>query len=179
MKTGFRKHLSSGILMLAVVQFFVFVMYKELFMNLYYLIFSSIFFILGAVLPDIDSKSSIPHRHFKRIYYALSAVMCFSLGYFILSYLGYQSDFYLIITNLFASLAISYIAVAVSVRKLRHRGFLHSVGMAVFYGTAVFLIFYFLQFEIIIAFATGFLAMYGWYFHKVIDKMGDKLKWYH
>lgn len=165
--------------MLLVMQVAVFFAYPDLFVNIYYIIFSSAFFILGSVMPDIDSRKSIPHRHFKRVYYVLSLVFCFALGYFLLSYFDVMSEIYMWLIMILGAVIMSYAIVELSVRKLKHRGFLHSPLMALIYGTVIFLVIYVLNFGIVISFVIGFFAMYGWYFHRIVDKTGDSLKWHH
>ncbi|MDD5417761.1 MAG: metal-dependent hydrolase [Candidatus Nanoarchaeia archaeon] len=176
MKTGFRFHLFAGIAMIVLFQTVVFFTNNELFFNLRYLIFSTMFFILGSIMPDIDSKNSIPHRHFKKFYYIFASIFFIFISAIVMDYLEVIGVFYYWVIAVFVSLITAYLLVGKTVKKLRHRGFFHTLPMALVYGTSASLFVYILGTNRVISLIIGFVSMYGWYFHKIVDYIGDRIK---
>ncbi|MEM3555264.1 MAG: metal-dependent hydrolase [Candidatus Micrarchaeia archaeon] len=165
MKTGFTVHLLSG--------FLLFLLFTILFGAPGWM--AGVAFIIGAVLPDLDSPVSKPRRAARWIlllvflsllllFYPSLAEVCAELKF---GWCGYL-PFLLI---LFVFLAVEVVDALIP----GHRGFLHTLPAAALYGCIVsFAVFYF-GVNLAGSIRAGGWAFLGYASHIAVDLIGDAI----
>jgi membrane-bound metal-dependent hydrolase YbcI (DUF457 family) len=167
MRTGFGEHL------LAAVVIFVILLLLSGISPSIELPLGGTFFILGALMPDLDSPASKPRKFMSKVIFIL-ALAILLLFYPQLSALcgGFAEP----ICEYLPLLSILLVFTAVYIANLmipRHRGFLHSFPAAVLYGVAVCLLMLFLG--IGDPFRIGAWAFGGYLSHLAVDFIGDAI----
>lgn len=163
----FKNHLLTGLVLLGATQILLYLVLKEV--NITYFILSSVFFILGTVLPDIDLQNSKVHKAFRFVLYPFSFVLGFYFVYPLINSLNSQISVFLAIT--FPAVIILSYEFVISKKGFKHRGFLHSLPAAVLYGFLVFLISMKFNLSLVYLFSLCFLGFFGWYVHEMTDKI--------
>jgi len=163
MKTGFREHSLTALLAAAL-----------LFGALYWLgeltpltaLAGALFFAVSGVLPDIDSKTSIPRRHFRKAVLLAGVLLALAAFPFLTESFEYG-----------ALIALAIPAVVYFASELvlpGHRGFMHSHLASVGYGAVVVILLDRLAgLEWDTAFFIGLCAACGYSFHLLVDWLGD------
>lgn len=166
----FENHFLTGLPLIAAIQIFFYLMMKEI--NIAYLIISSVSFIAGTVLPDIDLKTSKIHKSFRFVIYPLSFVFGFYFVYPLVNLISAQIS--VLLTIAFSVLVIISYEYVLSKKGFRHRGFLHTLPAAVLYGFLIFFISRKFNLIPVHLFCSSFLGFFGWYFHEMTDKIWSR-----
>jgi hypothetical protein len=169
MKTGFGEHILAGLVSLVIL---ILLGFGKLSMNV--LIIASFVFIIGSVLPDLDSPFSKPRRIFRKVILAIMILLIFVFYDGIVSICNSTIKSYCAYSPLFAALTPLLVLVILDALIPRHRGFLHSFSAAVVYGVFVLLILInkpSLSDSLIIS----LFGAIGYTVHILVDFFGDRL----
>jgi hypothetical protein len=151
-----------------------------------------LFGIIGSLLPDIDSKSSIPSIFFKTFVYFLFLSVSFMflvnnknklLDYFHLDFLSFS---FLLI---FVSISFSFFIIKYFQNIMKHRGIIHSIPFAILSSLFIFEFFKFLNFYFLDLYNFSFNSFnislgffFGFLTHLILDEyysvdfLGKKIK---
>ncbi|MFH1285159.1 MAG: metal-dependent hydrolase [Candidatus Micrarchaeota archaeon] len=178
MKTGFSEHLTLGfVVCLALV--LISVVYSP--QPIHILAAACALFILGSVLPDIDSPVSVVRKFAKRILFIVLVILCLASAFL------FQTQLLSVCTNYisanectFASLLLAFLfpLLAVSILDILipfHRGPLHSLLAAPIYGLLCYAA---LNFAALSAGDALFIALFagsGYMLHILFDMIGGFL----
>src|SRR5271157_3186925 len=137
------------------------------------LLLAGALFLVGSVMPDLDSKSSKPRR-FARI---LALVLVISALFFAYPLLSWDCSAVAGSVCFYMPLVLAFLAVgavyAIDLLVPKHRGFMHSFSAAMVYGAGVFLLV--LYTGIGSSLILGAWAFGGYVSHILVDFVGDAL----
>ncbi len=125
-------------------------------------ILSTLFFILGSDLPDIDHDNSLIRRYV----IASSTLICFPLTYLYTGHLDFNFT-QRTATSIIASLIVLLLGWT-SKFFTKHRGHFHSVTAAIIYGSIIYIAS--LRITTKYAYLTGIYAFIGYILHLILDK---------
>jgi len=172
MKTGFYAHLIMGLLSLAIL----ILAGLSQFLSVDILLFASSAFIIGSVLPDVDSPLSIPRKIVRSIIFITVIALIFIFYNRIVS--ACQSiikNAYCSYTPLFAVFAPFLVLTVLDVMFPKHRGFLHSFSAAMLYGIVILFILGNFNFGLVNSLIISLFGGIGYIIHILVDFFGDKL----
>lgn len=167
MRTGFGEHLLVGAVLFAVLALLLIPGGMDL-------LLAGAFFIVGAVMPDLDSPVSKPRKLMRRVVFVSALVLLLSSYPQLSAACGRFSDesscTYL---PVFAILAVFAAVYLLDLVIPKHRGFLHSFSAAVLYGAAVCLLMLYLG--VGSPLRIGAWAFGGYLSHLLVDAVGDAI----
>lgn len=161
MRTGFREHLIASTIILL---FFVLHSGAEF--------LAVMFFLIGAVAPDIDSPVSKPRKFARKLVLVLALFLILllypQLSAVCESFMDKYSCVYLpLLGVLLAFAAVCLLDLIIP----KHRGFLHTLSAAVLYGLVVGVVVH--QLGAPDSFRAGVFAFLGYVSHLLVDFVGD------
>lgn len=170
MRTGFGEHL------LAAVVIFVILVFLWGASASIELLLGAVFFILGALMPDLDSPVSKPRRFMRKVILILALALLL-LSYQQLSSLcnefaGESICVYLPLLSILLVFIVVYIA---DLMVPKHRGFLHSLSAALLYGVFAWLLMLFFRVGVDSSLRIGAWAFGGYLSHLLVDAVGDAI----
>ncbi len=168
MRTGFGEHLAAGVAIFLILLFLLGIPAAA------ELLLGGTFFILGALMPDVDSPLSKPRKFMRKVVFTL-AIFFLLLFYPQLSaacgrFAGESLCVYFPLISILLVFAIVYL---LDFFIPRHRGFFHSFSAAVLYSTAVCLLM--LSLGAGGSFRIGAWAFGGYVSHLAVDFIGDAI----
>jgi len=163
---SFKTHFSFG-LVLGIVSVFSIISLALLPIELNYFIFIFLTAVIGAVMPDLDSDTSIPfHIAFGSFALLAGALTCFYMmkavpGDYLMNgayTLGAIFTVWIVIGSIFKKFTV-------------HRGMAHSIPAAVLAGLAVFTVAARTDFDQWSSFLLGFSFFLGYMIHLILDEI--------
>lgn len=169
MRTGFSEHLLAGVAVFVILLFLLGIPPGI------ELPLAGTFFILGAVMPDLDSPVSKPRKFMRKVVFFLALVFLL-LFYPQLSAVcdraaGESFCVYFPILSIFVVFAAVYLLDSIIPK---HRGFLHSFSAALLYGTVACLLMLSAG-RGMSSFRIGAWGFGGYLSHLVVDAVGDAI----
>ncbi len=162
MKTGFAEHFIASFCIVSL--FLLFFGLTDLYL------FCSLFFLLGSFAPDIDHPDSIPRR-----VGVLSAfiILFFAIAFLVFILTDCFETFLCVILTAIFSVILSLLLTHLLTKKIpRHRGKLHKLKAACFFGLMLFAIAG-VSYSKHDALMYGASAAGGYSFHLLVDAVGD------
>jgi inner membrane protein len=168
-RTGFAEHILAGVVIFLVLLFLIGVP-PGIEMPL-----GGVFFILGALMPDLDSPASKSRKFMRKavFFLALVALLFFypQLSAECNGLAGGSACLYLPLLSLLLVFAAVYF---LDFMIPRHRGFLHSFSAAFLYGAAVCILLLYTGVGVS-SFIIGAWAFGGYLSHLAVDFTGDAI----
>ena len=144
---------------------------------------ATLFFILstfGSLLPDIDIPSS---KIAKALFFTLSLFGSALFSTYLFAHFATSKPFAMYGSILVAFVLLQYFFPKMLTVLTRHRGFIHSIPMAVFLAMVLSLVcFYYFELNSFSSYLLGFSLGYGFIVHLLLDEaysvnlMGARLK---